>query len=253
MKIKPIWIGLIVLLVLIAVGAIYFFITRYSAPKEENSASTTPAKEDSNKETEKTKPEFKKLVFFIHHSTGEIYWNNGMSQALEKAGYKAAAPWWDGNTDPQDFYTEFSDTNKWQILKPYDIIIFKSCFPASNIDSDEMLENYKTWYNELNKIYQKYPDKLFVPLSTPPLLQNHTTPEAAARALKFEKWLLGEYKNKYSGKNLAPFGLHSLLSDSAGYLKSDYIESQDDDHPNENSGKVVGAAIVKHLNNFLNE
>jgi hypothetical protein len=199
----------------------------------------------------KTKTTFSKTIFFIHHSTGQIYWDGGMKKTLEDHNYKGVAPWWDGNTDPQDFYSEFSDSEKWAILDKYSIIIFKSCFPASDITSDEMLNDYKTWYRQLYTIYSQHPDKLFVPMSTPPLLKKNTTKEAAKRALEFEKWLLGEYKNGYKGNNLAPFGLHSLLSDNEGYLKSDFIADPDDNHPNAYSGEVVGEAMWKHLDSFL--
>ncbi len=196
---------------------------------------------------------FAKKVFFIHHSTGEIYWKGGLEKSLKDAGYEAAAPWWDAGTDPGDFYADFSDPNQWKILEPYSIIIFKSCFPASNITSTKMLGEYKNNYNKLYEIYRAHPDKLFVPLSTPPLLKNHTTPAAAQRAFEFEYWLMNDYKNNYDGKNLAPLGLHSLLSDTYGYLMSDFIASDEDDHPNNYSGEVVGPAIVIHLSSWVKE
>ncbi len=195
-------------------------------------------------------------LFFIHHSTGEVYWNGGMHSALENAGYSGDAPWWDGGTDPQDFPGLFQDANNWQnYFNNYDIIVFKSCFPASDITSDEMLTDYKNWYKELYAIYNAHSSKLFVAMSTPPLLEAHTSAAAATRALAFETWLIGDYKtnyeSQYSKTNLAPFGLHTLLSDVNGYLKSDFISSSDDNHPNAYSGEVVGPALVEHLNRVL--
>ena len=49
----------------------------------------------------------------------------------------------------------------------------------------------------------------------------------------------------------APFALHTLLSDSHGYLANAYIASPDDDHPNNYSGEVVGSAIAHHLETVL--
>lgn len=195
---------------------------------------------------------FGKKVYFIHHSTGEIYWNGGMEKALEDHGYTGSAPWWDGGTDPQDFPTLFNDANNWDILNNYDIIIFKSCFPASDITSDSMLADYKTWYKELYNVYRAHSDKLFVPMSTPPLLESHTSYSAAQRAIAFENWLIGDYKNNYNGNNLAPFGLHTLLDDDSGYLHSDFISDPNDDHPNSHSGEVVGEAMWKHLDSVDN-
>ena len=170
-----------------------------------------------------------------------------MEKALQDASYNAIAPWWDGDTDPQDFYSEFSNQDNWELFKDYDIIIFKSCFPASDIESDSELKDYKKWYNQLYSVFQNHQDKLFVPMSTPPLLRVNTTAAAAKHSLDFESWLLSDYKNGYSGKNLAPLGLHSLLSDSDGYLAPDFIADPEDDHPNLYSGQVVGKAIVEHL------
>lgn len=208
-------------------------------------------------------------VFFMHHSTGEIYWNGGLEKALKDHSYKGYAPWWDGGTDPPDFYGEFSDSNKWAIIarenmpegRERNIILFKSCFPASNIDSSSALENYKNWYRQLFEIYTLYPEKLFVPMSTPPLLKVNTSPEAAQRSLQFEEWLITDYVSEYQdylskqglslNQNLAPFPLHSLLSDKDGYLLHDFWQDEYDDHPSLRSGKVVGEAMWKHLNKAI--
>jgi hypothetical protein len=237
----------VLILALIILLVWYFLFAKRDLSKTDNQNSSKPQSTASQSQAQK----FTKKLFFIHHSTGEIYWNGGMQKALADAGYETSAPWWDANTDPGDFYGDFTDSNQWQILEPYSIIVFKSCFPASAIESDETLAQYKEYYLKLYEIYSAHPDKLFVPMSTPPLLKNHTSAEAAQRALAFESWLVGEYKQNYRGKNLAPFKLHSLLSDSEGYLKSDFIASQEDDHPNNYSGEIVGPALVQHLEQFV--
>ncbi len=188
------------------------------APEKKEETETTPpaiSEENTNSDTTQTytDPQEKMYVFFMHHSTGEIYWNSGLNQALFGHNYEGYAPWWDGNTDPQDFYNEFSDESKWKIIandnmpdgKTRNIVLFKSCFPASNIESDEMLEEYKTNYKKLFAIYAAHPDILFVPMSTPPLLQVNTTADNAKRAQDFENWLIAGYVadyTKYSQNNL---------------------------------------------------
>jgi len=241
---------IIIITIIITVGVGALFWLYYSQPETSKQEAKTEEVIDPVIEPE-TETGFAKSVFFIHHSTGEIYWDNGMKQALVDADYSAAAPWWGGNTDPKDFYSEFTNDANWEIIGDKKIIIFKSCYPASDISSNAMLEDYKKWYNQLYAIYEKYPNRLFVPLSTPPLLQASTTSTAAQLALDFETWLIGEYKEEYSGTNLAPFALHSLLSDSSGYLASAYISSQDNDHPNAASGNVVGEAIIEHLTEYV--
>lgn len=197
-----------------------------------------------------------KRVFFVHHSTGEIYWNGtsgkgGMEAALTKHGYTGQAPWWDGNTDPQDFYSLFNDANSWTTFGDADIIIFKSCFPASAISSDALLAQYKDYYNSLYGFYESHPDILFVPLSTPPLPETMTNADEAARAVAFDQWLTTDYLTNYSGNNLAPFQLHHLLDNSAGFLQPKYVADPNDGHPKAKSGVTVGKAIRKHLDQAL--
>ncbi|MFA5994872.1 MAG: hypothetical protein WCW27_03220 [Patescibacteria group bacterium] len=202
-------------------------------------------------------PGANKQVFFVHHSTGQIYWDGtvkkgGLGAELTNHGYTGTAPWWDGNTDPQDFPGLFNDANSWDIFGDSDIIIFKSCYPASAITSDDMLEQYKDWYRELYDIYQAHPNILFMPLSTPPLPKDMTNSDEARRALGFEQWLLGEYKNNYTGNNLAPFGLHTLLSNKNNYLKKKFVADPYDGHPRPKVGPVVGKAMREFLDTLLN-
>jgi len=280
-----------------------------TAPEEAKTNTSTTNNSGESTDTETTTnypdPQQKMYVFFMHHSTGEIYWNGGLNQALTDHNYEGYAPWWDGETDPDDFYNEFKDETKWNIIaqdnlpegKTRDIVIFKSCFPASGIESDEMLVEYKTNYKKLFEIFATHPKMLFVPMSTPPLLQTNTTAEVAKRAQDFENWLIADYLTDYekylknnltlntkdysiggfkiprgifsfpknkkmsdaiaqaskTSSNLAPFQLHSLLDDENGYLASTYQASSTDDHPNNESGKVVGEAMWKHLNKAIVE
>lgn len=238
-------------------------------PQEEEKEDSLEISGDSAVVPTSPDPIASKHVFFVHHSTGEIYWNGGLEDSLSDHNYIGYAPWWDGPTDPQDFYNEFTDPDKWNIIanenmpegRERDIIIFKSCFPSSNIESDSMFEDYKKWYRQLFEIYAAHPDKLFVPMSTPPLLETNTTHDAAQRANSFEYWLTVDYVAEYEEylenqgknitKNLAPFQLHSILSDSNGYLAEQFQSDPYDDHPNHYSGEVVGDAMWQHLNKAL--
>lgn len=197
-----------------------------------------------------------KKAYFIHHSTGEIYRDGttkkgGMKKAMKKAGYTLKAPWWDGDTDPQDFPELFNDSDYLDILTAYDIIIFKSCYPASGITSKSMLEDYKDYYRELYDVYEANPDILFVPMSTPPLPRLMTSISEARRAKKFDYWLSHEYADNYSGDNLAPYRLHKQLRNGRGYLRSRFVDDPYDGHPKAVSGVKVGKTLTRRLNNIL--
>lgn len=198
-----------------------------------------------------------KNVFFVHHSTGEIYWDGtinkgGMKKKLKKHGYdNPRAPWWDGDTDPKDLPDLIADKDSWEIFDDADIIIFKSCYPASAIGSKKKYKNYKKYYREMYDTFEAYPDVMFVPMSTPPLPKKMTNKKEARYAIKFDKWLANKYLDNYSGNNLAPFQLHKLLDNKNGYLKSKYVVDPYDGHPANTSGVAVGKAIWKHLDNAL--
>lgn len=201
-------------------------------------------------------PSANKKVFFVHHSTGQIYWDNGMKTALVNNGYVGQAPWWDGGTDPVDFPTLFSDYDSWSTFGNADIIIFKSCYPASAISSKAMLIQYKAWYKELFSVYKSHPNKLFVPMSTPPLPKAMTNIKEAERAKKFDTWLattyVTKYKEAYLGRNnLLPYRLHKKLMNDNGYLATKYVANPYDGHPNAKSGVRVGNTLVKVLNNYF--
>lgn len=202
------------------------------------------------------KPGSNKKVFFVHHSTGQIYWDNGMKSALNNNGYSGKAPWWSGGTDPGDFYGLFTDYNSWSTFGSSDILIFKSCYPASAITSKTMLRQYKTWYKELFSIYKNHPNKLFVPMSTPPLPKAITNIKEAERAIKFDTWLattyVAKYKEAYPGRNnLLPYRLHKKLMNDNGYLAGKYVVDPYDRHPNAKAGVRVGNTLVNVLNNYF--
>lgn len=200
------------------------------------------------------KPGKKKKVFFIHHSTGKIYVDGGMRDKLEAAGYQLTAPWWDGGTEPEDFPTELASSDSWDIIGKNDILVFKSCYPASNINSKAELNDRKDYYRELYDVYRAHPDVLFVPMSTPPLPKAMTTVKQAKRAKKFDKWLKNRYVTDYEGDNLRPFRLHRQLTGTKNhyYLRKKYVDDPNDGHPKANSGIRVGNKLVKRLNNYFN-
>ncbi|MBU0731361.1 hypothetical protein KKC88_00600 [Patescibacteria group bacterium] len=201
------------------------------------------------------KPGANKKIYFIHHSTGEIYLDGGMRSILKGAGYKVKAPWWDGGTDPNDFPGLFNDSASWDLLGSRDIIVFKSCYPSSNITSKAMLNEYKDYYRELYDVYRAHPNVLFVPMSTPPLPKNMTSYKKARRAKKFDKWLKNRYVTDYEGNNIRPFRLHRQLSGTKNhyYLAKKYVADPYDGHPLPNSGIRVGNKLKKRLNNYFNE
>jgi hypothetical protein len=209
-------------------------------------------------------------IIFMHHSTGEnLIWQGGVREAFSDLGY---AFWdhgynddglvdadgsdtgidWDmpdDNTDPDGWYNIFSQpvtappTNTFSHMLQYDVIIFKSCFPASDIYDEAMFEAYRRYFLSMRDVMDQHPDKVFIPFTTPPLVPNSTEPENAARARRWAEYLTSD---EYLGghPNIFVFDFFSLLADDDGYLRAEYRPDEEDSHPNELANRTIGPIFV---------
>ncbi len=218
-------------------------------------------------------------VIFLHHSVGRYLIKQGnVRERLSEAGYR----FWDhdynyiGITDPEGNLTGYSygipndntdpdglaalfaqplhtlPLNAFSGLMQHDVILFKSCFPVSNIHSDEQLEQYKRWYLAMREVMDAHPDHLFIILTPPPLNPTATTPEAAARARAFANWLLSDEYLK-GHPNVATFDLFGALAEDdptspeANMLRADYRKDEVDSHPNETANREVGPRLADFI------
>lgn len=203
---------------------------------------------------------------FIHHSVGEGFLvDGGMWGMLEAAGFdvhdRTYGDGWVGeNTDPENFPTTFTeyynDMITWE-LDPgqyYDIVAFKSCYPASAIDSEDMLNDYYGYYNTIKTVTNAHPETLFVPFSTPPLVPGQTCPEDAARARTFANWLTGPYDET---GNMAAYDVFNVLAGSNpasgdyNCLRYDYQVAPDNSHPNTAGSTAVAVDFTAWLTSVV--
>jgi hypothetical protein len=216
-------------------------------------------------------------ILFMHHSTGgNLIAQGGVREAFTDLGYAfwdhgyneeglvdPAGDWlgvnWevpDDNTDPDGWYTIFNQpvtdppSNTFTHMLQADVIIFKSCFPNSNIDSEEMLGDYQRYYLSIRDVIDQHPDKLFIPFTIPPLVPNETSPENAARARRWSEYLTSE--EFWGGHpNIAVFDFFSLLADENGFLRSEYRGDEYDSHPNEFANQTVGPVFVAFVDQAI--
>lgn len=149
-----------------------------------------------------------------------------------------------------------------------EIIMFKSCYPNSNLtsdgsesgsatSSDKSIANYKAVFEGLKKEFAKYPDKLFIYVTAPPNVPAVTTPENAARAKTFNTWLQDEFLPSYTAEtgldNLKVYDLFSFLTDDDNYLKNEYRwqDNPRDSHPNDNAKKAITRDFLKFFEPVL--
>jgi len=230
-------------------------------------------------------------IIFLHHSCGENLINQGNVRTLFKnyknlyltdkltiqfydhgyndggltdqngnrTGRNYNVP--DDNTNPDGFATIFLQNitnppkNCFSQLMAHEVIVFKSCFPVSDIGSEDQLNEYKQNYLTVRKACDKYPQKVFIIITQPPLTKDSTSQEVAARARRWTQWLQSD--DFLDGhRNLFTFDWFDLLAESNSKsgcyncLKQRYTGDPYDSHPNEIANRETAPAfidfIIKH-------
>jgi len=206
-------------------------------------------------------------IIFLHHSVGANLIEQGdVRQRLTDLGYEFYDHGYNGdglvladgtpagrdfdvpddNTNPDGFADIFAQPlhdppdNTFSHLMEYDVIAFKSCFPVSNIESDDQLAEYKSSYLSIRSRMDQYLDKIFIVVTPPPEIPADTDAQAAARARAFANWLASdEYLSGHP--NVFTFNFFGLLADpSTNMLRADYRADEYDAHPNELANQTIG-------------
>jgi hypothetical protein len=134
------------------------------------------------------------------------------------------------------------------LTKRYQIIIFKHCFPVSNIQTDEgtgdidsekkTISNYKLQYQALKNKLHDFPDTKFILFTGAAQTKSKITEEQAHRAREFFNWVLYEWD--LPNDNIFIWDLYTLQTEGNLYLNNSYAVSASDPHPNkEFAGRVV--------------
>jgi hypothetical protein len=221
------------------------------------------------------KPPRKLTMVWLHHSTGDRLLAGGLLAALVAnnigfydINYEEAVV--DGyvvgdHTDPPDFPKLFNTpryldvVRGWELKgdrKQHDVIMFKSCYPASDIESDRMLDQYKEYYAAMLPVFRANPGILFIPMSTPPRTTRRTTPQIAARARHFARWLSSVYAKDV--RNVQVFDLFNALAivegkPNANTLAPQFAESATDSHPTPAGGRAVARMFIPWFNRAIRE
>jgi hypothetical protein len=263
-----------------------------------------------------SKPEKKKRLLFIHHSCGgqwladigedvpiipdtciyKSHPNGGGLRALlgrnnyevHEAAYKSAIG---ARTDVCDWNSKFRDMMEDILIcdrqddryrdhsEKNEIVMFKSCFPNSEIVSEgkgegdpdsceKTVTNFKAAYRRLLEYFKTRPDTLFVVVTAPPVINKipsrtkefikrmigseETVEAMGKRARRFNNWLKdGEsgWLAGYQGKNVVVFDYYDVLT---GHGKSDHLiyptGGGADSHPNAAGNSIASREFVSFLN-----
>jgi hypothetical protein len=133
------------------------------------------------------------------------------------------------------------------LTKKYNVVIFKHCFPVSNvtgdtvanIDSDvKSIGNYKLQYAALKEKLYQFSNTKFILWTGAAQVKNKTSEEEAIRAKEFFDWVKKEWDQE--NDNIFLWDFRSLQTEDGLYFKDEYATSATDSHPNkEFSEKVV--------------
>jgi len=221
-------------------------------------------------------------LFFLHHSTGRNLINEGSVRG-HLADLNGDLEFWDhdynygcgtynglrdpngnyegydydipgapcGNTDPDGLHYLWTTSNSARatILANHEVIAFKSCYPASDITSDAMLAQYKSWYLDIRDFLDTRTDRMFVVMSQPPRHRlANPDPSAAARARAFADWL-GSPEFLDGHPNIVYFDFFDHLAGSDNFLRYEYerSHSDSDSHPNAAANRAVGPHFAAAL------
>jgi len=149
------------------------------------------------------------------------------------------------------------------------IILFKSCFPNSALEGNPndppdpegwlSVGHAKYVYNEILKYFATRPDKLFIVITAPPLIDGTYAENARA----FNQWLVNDWlrENNYSLDNVAVFDFYNVLTspDAHHRYNNGQIEHiiggqntsrypSGDDHPSEAGSQKATEEFVALLN-----
>ncbi len=236
-------------------------------------------------------------ILFLHHSTGaNLYEEGKISQWFEKynlvhktfyrfftRSYPGLKPFPMSNY-PYDYWNLWvnnacENSSKQdrpcidELTKEYDVIIFKHCYPGSDIRNDtgfpqinsdqKTIENYKLQYRALRKIMDEHPATIFIIWTLAPRNRIATTYEMASRAHKFVKWTKNDFL-KEDGKehfNIFIFDFWGFTAEQnkkpkkgeTYCLKWEYerTHGKRDSHPNEMANRIIAPEFAKFIVNSI--
>lgn len=208
-------------------------------------------------------------IIFLHHSTGEVIWEGGVPELFDEYNE-------DNGTDyqitAQDFPKDspygwenypYDYWNIWvnhagsapykteptlEILTgDYDVIVFKHCFPVSDIEpgngsgevdsSEKTLANYQLQYEALKGKMHEFPDTKFIVWTGAAQVKDATNPEYANRAQEFFSWVTAEWDEP--GDNIFIWDFRELETEGGLYLTNSNAADSYDSHPSPSFAKKV--------------
>jgi len=249
---------------------------------------------------ETSPPQSPVKLIFIHHSCGENWLNDGngnLGRRLGENNYFVSDTnygWGPASigdrtdiVDWPEWFTSSKSETFLQALLGEDgkrsaysrpvadpggknrIIMFKSCFPNSNISGSPddppkrgrglTVANAKAIYNELLEFFSTKPDILFIAVTAPPVQDD----SHAGNARAFNNWLVHDWLSHYRGSNVGVFDFYNVLTgpDNHHRVRGKHLEhvvhkgadtlyypSNGDNHPSPAGNRKATRELLPLLN-----
>jgi hypothetical protein len=216
-------------------------------------------------------------IIFLHHSCGHNLIEQGdVREGLTQLGYAFYDHGYNGdglrladgsytgtnfdvpgdNTDPDGIAAIFAQPlhdppdNTFSHLMQYDVIAFKSCFPTSNIGSEEQLEAYRSHYRSVRDRMDQHPERIFIVVTQPPQVPGASNAEEARRARALADWLASD---EFLGghPNVFTFDFFGHLAGSENFLRPEYRFDDYDGHPNQRANREIGPEFVAFIDQAI--
>ena len=125
------------------------------------------------------------------------------------------------------------------LTKEYNVIIFKHCYPVSNIKEDKghpdsdsaekRAENYKLQYNALKEKMKKFADNKFIIWTPAVNTRALMSEDEALRTREFHDWMINEWDEK--GDNIFIWDFYMYETEGGLWLADKNALSPQNSHP----------------------
>ncbi len=217
-------------------------------------------------------------IAYLHHSTGGVVWDGGVpgfftayntahgtQYQITSITYPDTGGGYPWANYPYDYWNlwvnhtgnsqDRGELNLDQLAASYDVIMFKHCFPVSNIEPDsaatptvasdvKTIANYQLQYAALKTRMKQFPNKKFVLWTGAALTSSNTTTENAQRTQTFFNWVKNTWDE--AGDNIFIWDFYFLETGGALFMKDAY-SSTGDPHPNPAFAATVAPYISQRI------
>lgn len=232
---------------------------------------------------------------FLHHSTGSVIWEGDPSRldpvvvkknsrlkaqlpimfaeyneehtknyAIKEIIFPKAEPYgW--NNYPYDYYNIWvknagekpfmKEPTLEMLTSQFQVIVFKHCFPSSNILGDngiadinsdiKTLSNYKQQYLALRDKIHEFSDNKFILFTGAVQVKSFLSEEEAIRAREFYNWVVNDWD--LPDDNIFIWDLYQLQTEGGLYFKDEYAVSPNDSHPNKEFAGMAANLLFNRI------